>query len=211
MFRGWSAAWPGVEVLAAQLPGREHRVQEVPCRDLDRLVADLAAAVRALPGPVPLAIFGHSLGALIGFLLARELLAAGAAVRWLFAAAARAPHRPPRRILHDLPLPALLAEMLRLGGTPPRLLAEREFVELIEPMLRADLWLAEANVVAPSPPLPVPIAVFGGREDSHTAAADLEAWREVAGAGCSVEFLPGGHFFVRDAKEELWSRMAGVL
>src|SRR5262245_54050356 len=101
MYRDWSALLPQCEVLAVQLPGREHRVREAPCRDLQALVRELAALLASLPPGPPLVLFGHSLGALVAFLLARALCDAGAPPLHLFAAAARAPHRGPRRILHD--------------------------------------------------------------------------------------------------------------
>jgi surfactin synthase thioesterase subunit len=211
MYRDWQALLPQCEVLAVQLPGREHRVREAPCRDLQALLKDLEAALQALPAGPPLVLFGHSLGALIAFLLARSLAARGEAPLHLFAAAARAPHRGPRRLLHDLPLPALLAEVARMGGTPPRVLAEPELVQLLEPALRADLWLAETNVADAAPRLPVPITALAGTEDAHVAAADVEAWREVAAGPCAVEYVRGGHFFLRDRPAEVAARLAAVV
>lgn len=210
-FRDWQAQLPRCEVLAAQLPGREHRVRETPYRELQPLVDALHAALRALPPGPPLVLFGHSLGALIAFALARDLVAAGTPPRHLVAAGARAPQRPPSRLLWDLPLPALLDEVVRMGGTSPRVLAEPELLALLEPPLRADLWLAEHHVLAAEPRLPVPITALGGSEDVHVAAAHVEAWRDVAGAGCDVAFVRGGHFFVRDARDEVLARLDAVL
>jgi medium-chain acyl-[acyl-carrier-protein] hydrolase len=210
-FRDWPDLLPAIEVLAVTLPGREHRVEEPPAHDLDALVAALtAAALRLPPGP-PLALFGHSLGALLAFLLARALVAAGRPPVHLFAAAARAPQRPPRRILHDLPLPALLAEMLHMGGTSPRVIAEPGLVRLLEPALRADLQLAETNVAPARPALPLPITVLAGRDDAGVTRDDLEAWADVAGAGCELLFLPGGHFFVQTAQAGLLATVAARL
>ncbi|MBK8096655.1 MAG: thioesterase [Planctomycetes bacterium] len=210
-YREWQDALPDIEVLAAQLPGREHRIHELPVDDLTALLAGLRQAVAALPAGAPLGLCGHSFGALLAFALTRELVVAGAPPAALIATGARAPHCPPRRILHDLPLPALLQEMIRLGGTSPRVLAEPELLALLEPMLRADLRVAERSVLPVSPALPVPIAVFGGTEDPQVAPADLQAWSAVAANGCTVSFVPGGHFFVRDARAELCARIVAFL
>lgn len=214
-FCEWSDLLPDVDVLAAQFPGRERRVREAPFRALPPLVEELRAALAALPPGPPLVVFGHSLGALVGFQLARTLAGppvpqSPIAPRHLIAAAARAPHRPPRRLLHDLPLASLLDEVVRLGGTSPRVLAEPELVAVIEPALRADLLLAETNVLARSPPLPLPVTVLGGALDPHVADEDLEAWREVA-PDCMFARVSGGHFFVRDARAEVLERVRAVL
>ncbi len=211
MYREWHDLLPRSEVLAVQLPGREHRLREPPLRDLATSLAALGAALDALPTGPPLALFGHSLGAMLAFALARRLVAAGTPPVHVFVAAARAPHRPVRRRLHDLPLPALLDLLVRMGGTSPRVVAEPELVALIEPTLRADLWLAENYPLAVAPRLPVPLTVFGGTEDVQVAADELEAWREVAGDRCSLHWLRGGHFFVRDARAELLERVAAAL
>lgn len=211
MYRDWPQRLPSLEVLALQLPGREHRIREAPLRDRGALLTAVRAALAALPPGPPLVLFGHSLGAQLAFELARELCRDGAPPLHLFAAGARAPHLAPRRILHDLPLPQLLDELVRMGGTSPRVVAEPELVALIEPMLRADLRLAETSVLPAAPLLPVPITAFGGSEDVQVAAADVAAWRLVAGAGCTVEFVRGGHFFVREQAADVCARIEVAL
>jgi medium-chain acyl-[acyl-carrier-protein] hydrolase len=90
-------------------------------------------------------------------------------------------------------------------------IAEPELVRLLEPVLRADLALAETNTADPAPPLPVPITVLAGQDDAHVAREDLEAWSAVAGAGCELVFLPGGHFFVQTAQQALLAAVAARL
>ncbi|RCV51556.1 thioesterase II family protein, partial [Marinitenerispora sediminis] len=69
-----AALAPFVDVVALQYPGRQDRLAEPPVADL----ADLADLVTAelLPlaaGPLPLALFGHSMGAELAFETARRL------------------------------------------------------------------------------------------------------------------------------------------
>ena len=214
IFHVWRRLLPDVEILAAQLPGREHRVREAPIRDLGTLVDSLSAALSALPEsrpePLPLAVLGHSVGAVVAFALCRALPVSMSPCR-LFVAAGRAPHRPPRRILNDLPLTALLDELVRIGGTSPQALREAEIVELVEPVLRADLFLAETNILSATPALEIPINVFGGTDDRHVIASDLEAWNDLTVRGCSIEYVPGGHFFVRDQAPDVARRVRSLL
>src|SRR5690349_236164 len=70
-FRGWAAGLPeSVEVSPVQLPGRETRFREPPFTRLGQLTEALAEALRPHLDR-PFAFFGHSLGALVAFELAR--------------------------------------------------------------------------------------------------------------------------------------------
>lgn len=213
MFQRWRRLLPDVEILAAQLPGREQRLREVPRRDLGALVAELAGALATLPraaAPLPLAVLGHSMGALVGFALCQAMRGPGSPCR-LFVAGSRAPHLAPRRQLHALPLQDLLDELVVLGGLSPQARVEPLLVELIEPVLRADLHLAETSVLSGAPPLSIPIHVFGGRDDAHVQATELEAWRDATTGSCTIDILPGGHFFVVDHAADVAQRLRARL
>src|SRR5205807_561837 len=95
VFRSWPAELPEVECRAAQLPARQHRLRERGLTTIDEIAGRLAEAIAALP-PKPLAIYGHSLGALIGFELVRRLEASGGAVAALIVGARRGPFIPRR-------------------------------------------------------------------------------------------------------------------
>ena len=66
----------GVQLFAAQMPGREERFVEPPLRDLDTVLRHLAAAIEPLLDR-PFVFFGHSLGALIAYELTQLLRARG--------------------------------------------------------------------------------------------------------------------------------------
>jgi len=144
-FHGWSARLsPEVEVIGVQLPGRGHLVPAPPYRGLRPLVLDLAAAMSGLLDK-PFMLFGHSMGALVGFELARRLRRAYAAAPVaLFAAACPAPQLPRRqKPLHALPSAQLWAEIRRFGGTPEVVFESDELMAMVEPALRADLAICE--------------------------------------------------------------------
>lgn len=83
-----------VEIRILQLPGRESRFQESPYTCMARLIDDLCTAlINHLD--IPFSLFGHSMGALICFELARELRRQGGTLpSHLFVAGERAPHLP---------------------------------------------------------------------------------------------------------------------
>jgi medium-chain acyl-[acyl-carrier-protein] hydrolase len=196
-FRGWSARLPSeIEVFGVQLPGRGHLVAEPPYRGMRALVLDLAAAMKGLLDR-PFMLFGHSMGALVAFELARQLRRVDAVTPIaLFAAACPAPQLPRRqKPLHALPSAQLWAEIRRLGGTPDPVLQSDDLMAMLEPALRADLAICETYEYLDDRPLDCPLTVIAGADDDDVSAAELEAWRTQTSSSFRVEMLRGGHFF----------------
>jgi medium-chain acyl-[acyl-carrier-protein] hydrolase len=196
-FRGWSDRRPRtVDVRPIELPGRENRLRDPA---FDRLAPLVAALVRDLAPYVqkPFAFFGHSMGAIVTFELARMLRRVAAAQPvHLFIAACQAPHLPPNRPpIHALPRALFVRELARMEGTPAEILQCEELMDLILPTLRADFALCETYAYAPGPPLTCPISVFGGGRDPLVSATDLLAWRQHTVSAFTLRLMDGGHFF----------------
>jgi medium-chain acyl-[acyl-carrier-protein] hydrolase len=213
IFRGWSARLAEVEVVGLQLPGREGRMGEPPIPDMNPLVQALAAEVEVLLDR-PYAIFGHSMGSMVGFELARALRRGGAPrPHHLFVGGHHAPQLPDRRPpIHALPDHEFLEQLRRrYDGIPSAVLAEPELMALFLPTLRADLRVIETYAYSAEPALDCPIAAFGGVRDGETTAAELEAWGEQTRAEFSLVMLDGDHFFVQTHQQELLDHLAARL
>lgn len=208
VFRLWSEGLPrSIRVIPVQLPGREDRIKEPP---YTRMVALLDPLLRALRPhfDLPFAFFGHSLGALIAFELARELARRNerGPVR-LFASARRAPHLPrSRRLIYHLPASEFIRELKTYKGTPSAVIADPDLLALLLPTIRADFALNETYTYAAGPLLACPISALGGVEDDHVNPDELEAWAKETHGDFSIRMFPGGHFYLRDQCAEL-SRM----
>jgi len=202
VFRQWPQGLPAfVEVCALQPPGRGSRMMERPLADLREVVAGAAAALGAYT-ELPSAFFGHSMGALIAFELARHMREAGGErPAHLFLSGCRAPHlartRPPT---YNLPEPEFLAEIRRLQGTAPEVLEHPELLRLVLPLLRADFAAVETYEYGGGPPLSCPITVFGGAQDEDVSVESLDAWRKHTTAAFSLHTLPGEHFFLHSSQ-----------
>ena len=197
IFRTWSRGLPAdVEVCPVQLPGRGTRLIETPFTQLTPLVQALAQALVPLLDK-PFAFFGHSLGALVGFELARQLRRqSGVQPVRLFISADRAPQIPHQdRPIHELPEGELLVELRRLNGIPGKVLEDVELMQIMLPVLRADLAVYETYVYSTEPPLNCPISTFGGLQDHRVSRGDLEAWRDQTSVSFSLRMFPGDHFF----------------
>ena len=203
-FRGWAEGLPPeVEVCPVQLPGRENRFSERPFDRVDPLAAALADAVRPWLD-LPWALFGHSNGALIGFELARTLRARGlSGPRHLFPSGRRAPDMPAQgRAISHLPDDEFLADLAELGGMPRELLENSEIMQMLVPVLRADMALHETYEFREEAPLDCPITAYGGLADAKTTREAVEAWGRHTRGPFVVRMFPGGHFFHQSEREE---------
>jgi medium-chain acyl-[acyl-carrier-protein] hydrolase len=202
IFRSWPDSLPtSIEVCPVQLPGRESRLREEPFAQVSSLVRAIAKAL-LLYLDRPFAFFGHSMGALIGFELSRQLRREhGLKLVHLFVSGCRAPQLPdPDPPTYDLPEPKFLEELRRLNGTPKEVLKHPELMQLMLPLLRADFEAVQTYAYSPAPPLDCPITVFGGLQDNEVKREYLEGWREQTTGSFSLQMLPGDHFFLHTAQ-----------
>lgn len=200
-FRPWAKALPAdVELCIVHLPGREGRWREPVVSRASALVAPIAEALLPLL-TVPYAFYGHSLGTLIGFEVARHLDRVHATRPMHFVGGAhRAPHLPnPHPEIRHLGNDQFVAEInRRYGGIPQLVLDNRELLELMLPALRADFTVYETYAYTDATPLGCPISMFGGTGDRFVAAAEVAAWQRHTSAGFQYTMLAGDHFFIQD-------------
>lgn len=201
-FRTWRDSLPmAFEVCPVELPGRGKRITSAPFTRLQFLVQAIVIAL--LPYlDKPFAFFGHSMGGLVSFELARLLRKKyNKSPVHLFVSGYRAPQVPdPDPPIHGLPEPEFLEELRRLNGTPEALLENTELMQLLLPAIRADFAVIETYAYIPESPLDCPITAFGGLQDREVSCDDLKAWIEQTNAAFSLHMLPGDHFFLRSAQ-----------
>jgi medium-chain acyl-[acyl-carrier-protein] hydrolase len=213
-FRSWAfnEITPTIEVCPIELPGRGLRMKEEPFTRMLPLVQAIAPSL--LPYcDKPFAFFGHSMGGLISFELARLLRRDyGCNPSHLFISGRRAPQVPdPSPPIHTLPNSEFLEELRRLNGTPEAVLQNEELMQLLLPTLRADFAVLETYAYTPEPPLGCPITAFGGLQDQEVCCELLEAWREQTHAAFSRQMFPGDHFFLHTAQSLLLQSLNQVL
>jgi len=208
LYRAWrDLVAPAIEVCAVELPGRGVRFREPPISDMARLCDDLAAAIEPLLDGVPLAIFGHSMGARVAFELAHRF---DRRVAHLFASGSPAPgiqlhhgtagdRRPTAQLDDD----AFKQRLRELGGTPPEILANDELMARVLPVVRADFVLLEQYHVDPQSRLSCPITVFAGRDDSRAPPTAAVAWALRTTAASRIVELDAGHFFLESHRSRL--------
>lgn len=198
VYRTWQRHLPRqVDLALVHLPGRGKRLSEPPFKDLKPLVEVLADAMVPVHRE-PYAFWGHSMGALISFELARELRRRGHALPCaLFVSGRGAPHVPrPQPPIFSLSEEEFIAELRRLHGTPEELLEDPETVKLFLPTTRADFQIVETYLYRPEDPLACAIYAYGGLQDADVPAESLSAWEKQTSSRFRARMLPGDHFFI---------------
>ena len=201
IYRQWQNILPAtIEICPVQLPGRGARLHETLLTNLGPMVESIAEALFPCDDK-PFAFFGHSMGALISFELARLLKQKGhKGPQGLFVSGRRAPHVASREpTLFDLPDSDFFQQLGHLNGTPREVLEHPELMQIMLPLLRADFSVAENYLYAQGLPLDCPITVFGGLQDEYTNHDDLDGWRQHTSSSCTIRMFTGDHFFINTA------------
>ncbi len=206
VFRTWSESLPqDIEVCPVQLSGREDRLLEKPFASLPLLLDALVPAL--LPYlDMPYALFGHSMGSLISFELARYLqqMRYSHLPVYLFVSGHSAPQipdpDPPTSHLSDS---EFIEELRSLGGTPEELLQNTEFLAVLMPLLRNDFVLCDTYKYIHGKALNCPISAFGGLQDPEVTCDGISAWRVQTSGFFRLRFFKGGHFFLHKEQAAL--------
>ncbi len=196
-------------VTPLQLPGRERLIDEPPYPSIQAAAAGLLATARQHPGPI--AIFGHSMGAILGYELAQAVIADGGAVTHLFVSGSQGPWNGRTEYASGLSDDEFLAQVQQFAGYSHPAFEFPEMRELLLPTLRADVAMHESYVASELPPLNVPITAIRGLDD-HLVSADAAArWREATTGQFEALEVPGGHMYLDDNPDLLLALIAARL
>jgi surfactin synthase thioesterase subunit len=217
MYLRWRRQLPEwVRLVPVELPGRGGRIGEPYVEDCDTLVAQLCDEhAGSMAGRY--ALFGHSMGALLAYGMARRQQALSRPLPCaLFASGSPAPsRRDPERYADKGDDAALIADLRKQGGTPEEVFGSAELLRITLDTLGADYRVCDSfrqgspAGVAPAP-LPVPLHVLAGRDDD-IAAERIEAWRREAGAAFTLDWFDGGHFFIRQQEAQALAAVTRAL
>jgi len=197
-------------IVVLEFPGRGERTEEALLTNTSDLVED--AYRQALPFmDRPYAIYGHSLGGLIGFLLARRIVANKLpAPLHLFVTGTTGPSHRENKIISRMPKQEFIDQMRRYKGMPDEILNNSELMSYFEPILRSDFQASETYEYEKGGTLDIPISVAIGTEDDLDPEG-VEAWSQESTGPVDIYRYPGNHFFIFDHAESITKLMAAKL
>lgn len=211
-FHEWpDALGPDMEVCAIQYPGRENRIREPFAADIASMADGIAHALREWLD-LPIVVFGHSMGAVVGHEVVRRLFVAHpGAVRHLVVSACAAPHRKPEPLARELVAhwrdDDVVAMMKSLsansGENGTELLDDPDMREVLLPAIRDDHRLIQSYRWQPGPIPTVDVTAFAGARDPAVKVDAVRAWSELTRGAFECRTFSGGHFYVREDRAEL--------
>ncbi|TDU04076.1 surfactin synthase thioesterase subunit [Streptomyces sp. 846.5] len=210
-FAGWQGRLrPQVEVVPVRLPGRGPDGRSPRYDGMESLTEALAHDLAPLLDR-PHLMYGHSMGALIAYRLARLRAERGqrAPDRLMVGAFAAPHHAARRRRLDD---PELARQLMRgTAASLPRLDHGGQLTAM-STRLREDLRLCGTDPLdwTAAPVLDCPIEVFMGTDDPLVPVADARDWTRHSTAGATLHMIPGGHFFPRESKGHFFRKLHTV-
>jgi medium-chain acyl-[acyl-carrier-protein] hydrolase len=193
MGAGLPASW---ELLILDLPGRGKCHTEPPITSMPALIDRVVDEVRPWLD-VPVALFGHSLGAIVAAEAGRACEQIGAPPIWVGVSGRVAPSLQwQTQSLNALDDDALLATLLELGGTPDRIGELPEFRERFLRIVRADLSAVESYDPPPDRArLSCPVTAFTGTSDAWAPPTMMRAWARETSSRFHQRLFTGGHFY----------------
>jgi medium-chain acyl-[acyl-carrier-protein] hydrolase len=199
----WAKHFAGpIELVPVQLPGRGPRLMEPPASSIAS-VADVIAALIAEAPKRPL-LFGHSMGAIIAFEVARHLQEFRRPAEHLFVSGRPAPPiARPLSTVSTLPRDELVEVLREYGSAEEEVLAHDELLDLLIPMIRADFAMIEQYAYQPAPRLRCPIQAWCGAHDPEVKPEAMHGWGDQTTGGFELFVRPGGHFFLTDHRAEI--------
>lgn len=203
-FTGWQKHLNAdIELISVQLPGRENRFSEPALSNMSELLRELEKVIFPYTTQ-PWAIFGHSMGAAIGYQLVNQLIEHGFTppVR-LFVSAKTPPHLSTNaQFIAELPDKELIQALSNRYGADISG-GQQELLELMLPTLRADFTLVEGTFGAVNTPLPCPITAFNGSNDHSVSADKMSQWCKYTANTFEQVEINGPHFYLQSAVQDL--------
>ena len=201
---------PGVGLRVAQYAGTGARMGEALCQNVQALVHDFLPLFSNISGKFVL--FGHSMGALTVFELARALEKAGRGPEHLFVSGLIAPHLPKSyATVHTHSDSEFDKILLEFGGLPEDLMSSPDFMSLVRPILRAAFQVWETYSFKEGPKLNCPVTAFGGSRDFHYPGESVRQWECHTNGLFDFHLLEGDHFFLHQSREVLLNHIRRVL
>lgn len=190
-------------ILPIQLPGRESRISESPHSKLRKVVEEISRDIETILRDNEIVFFGHSMGALLAFEVARQLNRNNIVTPTrLFLSGCSHPQDLDVKGIHKLPDEEFIDELRKRNGTPEKVIENEVLMSIILDYIRADFELCETYLYKKDSKINIPINLLCGKEDSFIKSAGLHEWEKETTKNVSIKFFQGDHFYFKEDRGE---------
>lgn len=184
---------------------------EKPLTDIGQMVDDIFPQIRDKLH-TPYAIYGHSLGSLLTYLVTIRIIREGLNKPVHLFVSGRGGPSVPRKgpPASELPRPAFIDKLKELGGFPDDLLNDEDVMNFFEPILRSDFRGVETYRYTGPGMLDLPITVMIGKDEMVTYEDACE-WKKETTKDVQIKVFPGKHFFIFNYPKEIVQIISSTL
>lgn len=184
------------DAYGVRLGGRESRLGDPAETVMSRLVDALAGELVRHADGRSVVLCGHCSGSLIAYEVARRL--DPGQLRGLAVSSYRAPGTVRRELTWELPRQEFFQQVVTDGYLPPEILADNEWLDIVEPAMRADYELIETHeqkqfAGESVEPIAAPTVAVFGLDDRAIEPFHIDSWSAFTTGPFRVVSLPGGH------------------
>jgi len=193
---------PHANVRVVEYPGHGDRSDEAPLSSVEALAERIAARLDSCTAS-PVTLFGHSLGALVGYEVAVRLTDRGRPPHALVVSGHGVTRPPWPNVPREIPDGVLLDQLRRYGGTDEVLLKRPELLRAQLPALRHDIRVARSYRHPPVQRLTCPVTALVGDADPYATAHAARGWAAFTTGRFELAVFPGGHFYLSSQRDQL--------
>ena len=204
IFRNWLTLFPSsIEIVPVQLPGRESRFNEPFISNINMLVDTLLPLILDFRD-APIALFGHSLGGMLAYIIASKLEEHNFKPSYLFISACLPPVEvKKRKALSELDDVKFLRLIESYNGLPAAITQNKDMLKLLLPRLRSDFKLFESSAEMIIKKISTPTCVCYGAKDNIVPKNKVKGWDNYMVSPCEYEIFKGNHFFYQNTPEQV--------
>jgi surfactin synthase thioesterase subunit len=183
--------------IAVQYPGRRDRRDLPPVISIPTLADQICNMLTPFDESTGhIALFGHSMGALVAFEVALRLRSAGNPIAALFVSACAAPGRLGQKYFDERSDDDFFELAADLTGSNPEFFKDEKFVAAILPTVQSYRSIADYNPTGAT--ISCPIYAFTGADDILATYDDVLPWSNRTTSEFAVRVFPGGHFYITE-------------
>ncbi|MDM8514686.1 alpha/beta fold hydrolase [Desulfobacterales bacterium HSG16] len=194
-----------IKPVGIDLPGHGRKMGQPLFTDIGKIFDHVFTEIKKQLNNRPFAIFGHSMGATLTYLMAKKLRDENMPQPLhLFVSGRQGPPVPSKeKGIHLLPDAQFLDKVIELGGISDEVAGEQELIELFLPILKADYHaITTYEYDKKAKPLDIPITAMIGTIENFTPE-EATTWQEVTSRPLDLKKFLGHHFFIFDHCQDI--------
>ncbi len=201
-----------IDICLIELPGRGIRINEKLINNLNQVVGEILKEINEFLD-IPFIFFGHSMGALISYVLANEIHEKYKKSPYkLYISSHKAPFQKRNyKKFHKMENSEFKSELLRMNGIPQEVFENDELMEILLPIIKNDFEICETYEFKQKNKLNTSITVLGGNKDEDVTKEDLISWKQLTCADFEIKMFEGDHFYFIKNSEEFTKRFIHMI